>query len=362
MSSTLLCVVAALLLTAPIVIGCSGVRADRERQTSLTPTVTEPFLVSVEPADRLSAAQADTRTFDFGKVIEGEDLRHLFVVQNTASAPLTILGVKKSCGCEATNIVEGTIIKAGESLEVSYALSKHGSGQRKGQLILTTDAEDESLRRIELHLHAEIQPKVWTTPAEIELNADDPSSAEQILKVESIVPGFLASFREATTNRGNVQIELIEQSAEALSFRVGLMLDAPWGTFYDLIYLSFDNKEHRSVNVRVKARKGHPLAIIPATIKLTPSSSSSQRTRKVRILSPGAKSEPFRIAKVECPAGVVVGELPTEPRNICDVTLSFDELPSVLPERAVVFHTEPAGAVTLIVHDVISPNSSKDKP
>src|SRR5205085_2604711 len=114
-------------------------------------------------------------------------------------------------------------------------------------------------------LRGEIQPKVWATPAELQLPADDESKSAQLLRVESIVPGLLGTFQNVTTNRGNVTVELQEKTSDALVFRVTVAGSAPWGTFYDLFYVTFDHPERRSLNVRVQARKGHPLVVIPAT-------------------------------------------------------------------------------------------------
>jgi hypothetical protein len=43
------------------------------------------------------------RSVDLGKVVEGQDLRHMFLIRNTTNMPFTVMSVKKSCGCEAAN-------------------------------------------------------------------------------------------------------------------------------------------------------------------------------------------------------------------------------------------------------------------
>jgi hypothetical protein len=291
----------------------------------------------------------EIRDVDLGKVMDGTELRHTFTIRNTTTNPLKVISIKKSCGCETADVTEGTVIGPGDKLEVAYALSKYGAGERKGQLLITTDAEEESLRVIELKLRAYIQPKVWTTPSDIKLVTGDESTAEQKLRIETIVPGLLDSFKGATTTRGNVAVRLKEDAADALTLGVTVAPNAPWGTSYDLLYLAFDSREQPSLNVRVQIRKGHPLAIIPATLKLPTFEASQTHVRKVRILSPTGTAEAFRITKVECPAGIAVGELPSEARHTCDVSLAFS-CPVTKPgDKHVIFHTEPPGAVTLAV-------------
>jgi hypothetical protein len=314
-------------------------------------------ITSFPVAPEKSQAAADTRSIDLGKVVEGTELRHTFTIQNTTEQPFKVLAIKKSCACETQNIVEGTTVLPGANLEVVYLLSKPGAGERKGQLLITTDAEEPSLRTIELHLRAEIQPKLWATPSELQLSDEDSSKSEQLLRVESIIPGLLDTFQNATTNRGNIDVQLKEKLADALIFRVVIAPDALFGTSYDLIYFTFNNREHPSLNVRVRARKGHPLAMIPANLSLRAFASGETQARRVRILSPAGASGPFRITRVECPEGIVVGDIPAEAKHTCDVNLTFDQPKPALREQAVVFHTDPPGAVTLTVR-----YSAKMKP
>lgn len=310
---------------------------------------------AVQPPSKPAAAAAlpqvvsDLRTVDLGKVIEGNDLRHTFTIRNTTPAPIKVLTVKKSCGCETANVQEGTVVSPGEFLEATYALSKYGAGEKRGHLAITTDAPDDSLRQIDLHLRGEIQPKLWATPSELQLSVVEAATSAQTLRVESIVPGLLETFQDVTTNRGNVVVTLLEQTSQALTFSVAPAQGAPWGTSYDLIYLAFMSREHPSLNVRVRTRKGHPLAIIPANLRLSSAAAGEAQKRKVRILSPAASSGGFRITSVELPENIFVGELPTEARRSCDVNLTIHRPESTIREQAIVFQTDPPGAVTLTV-------------
>jgi hypothetical protein len=274
-------------------------------------------------------------------------LSHTFSVRNVGAKEFTVRSVKKSCSCESIDVAAGAVIPAGGVLEVTYALSKYGFGERNGKVVIQTDSETPALQTIELTLHAEVQPKLWATPAEIELS--DTSGGEQILRIESIVPGLLDRFRDATTNRGNVLVTVDERSPTALALRAALAPDAPWGTFYDLIYLSFASREHPSLNVRVKGRKGHPLAVIPAVLNVSAQADGRNGVRTVRIMSPAAATGLFRIVRVDCPEGVVIDELASEARNAFQVRLAFDRFPTNSGEHAVVFYTEPPGAATLMI-------------
>ena len=304
--------------------------------------VTESIVADLTVAEEI-------RTVDLGKVSEGEELRHTFAIRNTSGQSFKVVAIKKSCGCETANVTEGTTVPPGRQLEVGYALSKYGVGKRNGQLVITTDAEDESLRVIELSLRGEIQAKIWATPTEVQLTADDESTAEQLLRVESIVPGLLDTFQDVSTNRGNVVVQLAEKAADALVFRVSVAPAAPLGTSYDLIYVSFNSREHPSLNVRTRVRKGQPLVLLPTTLILPPFNSTESQTRRVRIMSPSARTGTFQITRVESPPGIFVDEIPAEARQAFDLNLTLTQPDSAEVEQKVTIHTEPPGCVTLAV-------------
>jgi hypothetical protein len=148
-------------------------------------------------------------------------------------------------------------------------------------------------------------------------------------------------------------VRLEDRTPDTISFRVRIAPDAPWGTSYDLIYVAFNNREHPSLNVRVKARKGHPLAVIPATLKLSTFAGEPQ-LRKVRLMSSSVGAGAFRITNVECPDGITVGDVSPEPASAFNVGLTFhppsdSQAFQSLGEQKIIFHTDPPGAATLVV-------------
>jgi len=261
--------------------------------------------------------------------------------------------VKTSCSCESAGVAIGDVVPASGVLPVTYALSRYGAGERNGHLTITTDSEVASLRRIELNLRVYVQAKVWATPSEVELESAD-EQPPQLLRIESIVPGLLGKFKDVSTNRGNVAVVPREMRDDLLIFNVTLAQSAPWGTSYDLIYVTFNDREHPSLTIRVKAKKGHALAIIPATLRVAPSAGEAQE-RKVRIMSPASASGAFRVTRVECPKEVTVGATPIEKANSVDVSLRLRRSESAEVEQKVIFYTDPPGAATLIIHYLSQP-------
>jgi len=63
-------------------------------------------------------------TYDFGKIIQGEKVKHTFHFTNTGRSDLVITKVSTSCGCTATDYPH-TPIKPGESAKLDVVFDSH---------------------------------------------------------------------------------------------------------------------------------------------------------------------------------------------------------------------------------------------
>ncbi len=324
------------LLCLSLLPGCTDAKA-------LTPTVSPS-----------ASVDEGTRHKDLGQLTEGDAMQHTFLIRNTTDKPFTLTAIKKSCGCETANVTEGMIVPAGELLSVPYSIPAHGSGERTGQLVITTDASDELLQKIVLTLRAEIQPLVWASPTQVMFGTVmEGESAEQEVRVESILPGLLDSYREVATSRSLVHVELLSQSSEALVFQVVLAPDAPVGAVQDFIHICFDNNDHPQLNVKIEAQKNGPISAAPRVLIVPAFAAEETHTRRMRITS--IKPGKFTIKRVECAASVTVDPYPAEPQAAFDLTIRFARPTRGESLNTIVFHTDPPGQVLVPVRYVSTP-------
>lgn len=96
----------------------------------------------------------DSATFEFGKVKEGEELKHVFKVKNEGTSELTIINVSPACGCTASDFsktlapgAEGTI-----TLSVKTA-GMNGWTERYADVI----SNDKSQPNFKLWLKMDVQ-------------------------------------------------------------------------------------------------------------------------------------------------------------------------------------------------------------
>lgn len=63
-------------------------------------TVTDPNAPTLEP-EQLTTMEAEHDTYDFGKITQGDVVKHKFIIKNTGENNLVLENVKPSCGCTA---------------------------------------------------------------------------------------------------------------------------------------------------------------------------------------------------------------------------------------------------------------------
>lgn len=81
--------------------------------------------------------------WDFGKVIDGNTVRHKFVVKNTGSTDLVIERVRTSCGCAVAQLGK-SVLKPGEStpLTIEFDSTGRSGPQEKQVYIRSNDPEN----------------------------------------------------------------------------------------------------------------------------------------------------------------------------------------------------------------------------
>ena len=126
----------ALLCAAP----ASAQRRKKDRdKTPATPAVVPASLAApARPAGPVLALAAERH--DFGRVQQGELVKHTFVLTNDGSQDLLITGVKPSCGCTAPAWPRQPI-RPGEKAEIQVTFNTAGKlGPQQKYISLSTNA------------------------------------------------------------------------------------------------------------------------------------------------------------------------------------------------------------------------------
>jgi hypothetical protein len=84
----------------------------------------------------------DTALFDFGTILEGEQVSYVFKFQNTGKADLLIQKVETSCGCTVPEY-DKKPVKAGENGSIKVRFDSHGKdGQQYKTIKVISNCAD----------------------------------------------------------------------------------------------------------------------------------------------------------------------------------------------------------------------------
>ena len=115
--------------------------SERNYTLVVSANIEEDF--SVMTAEQLANApklNVDNTEFKFGKIKQGENVEHTYVLTNSGKSDLVIRKVKASCGCTAVQ-PEKKVIPPGESVNIKTVFKSAGKvgNQNKTVTIITND-------------------------------------------------------------------------------------------------------------------------------------------------------------------------------------------------------------------------------
>ena len=246
--------------------------------------------LSILPA--LSAAETKPKIhlvapeFDFGSVVEGVKVKHVFSVQNVGDAPLQIQRLVPSCGCTAST-ASADHVDAGKGAEVTVEFDTSGfAGDKVKAVRLYTNDTERPVTM--LTLRGSIEPLITVTPDRIALGeVAQGSQIERQIEVRvqegsGLHVGKLQSFSSALSLSG-------EEGAKGLKkATVRFAADVPLGEFRDRIVVSIDGKSPRSVNIPVFAVVTGDLKLTPPAVSFGLLEGSTELVRTVRLQSRGS--------------------------------------------------------------------------
>ena len=126
-------------------------------QTPNQPAAATP----IAPSGPTTTMEFAETTFDFGTVVSGEKVSHIYTFTNSGSEPLIISNAKGSCGCTVPEWPKEPIAVGGTgSIEVVFD-SKNKKGPRNQKVTITANTDPPQTF---IYLKGEVEPDPNATP------------------------------------------------------------------------------------------------------------------------------------------------------------------------------------------------------
>lgn len=120
------------------------------------------FAVPASAAPQLLVAEPK---FDFGEVLQGDKVLHVFELVNQGDEPLLIDRVKSSCGCTAALVTEQNLPPGGKGeLQANFDSARFRGEVSKTIYIYSNDPERPVFQ---LHIHGKVLETVAVEPTQI---------------------------------------------------------------------------------------------------------------------------------------------------------------------------------------------------
>ena len=148
----------------------------------------------------------DNPQFEFGEILQGESLEHVFTFRNTGDGNLVISKVRSSCGCTAA-LLSADVVAPGQEGEVRATFnSGHFRGNVEKSIYLTSN--DPRQVSTTLRLRGRVLPLI-DAPSDVDLG--------------SFAPGERREVRVSLTNRGKEKVVLTSVESSSPAVRVARM-------------------------------------------------------------------------------------------------------------------------------------------
>ena len=98
--------------------------------------------------DGTAKLKFEETTHDFGNIMQGEKVTHIFKYTNTGDANLIIADIKSSCGCTVPNYSQKPVAP-GEESEIKVTFNSAGkNGKQHKTITLKSNAEQAELKLV----------------------------------------------------------------------------------------------------------------------------------------------------------------------------------------------------------------------
>jgi hypothetical protein len=259
---------------------------------------------------------------DFGSVPRGPALAHSFRLVNRTSGPLSISGVRASCGCVTASVLKHNL-KPGEQTAVQITMdTRRFSGVKT--VTVYVQLSQPSWEEVRLWVQANSRDDVTVSPETLALGQVKRGATPTAAASITFLGTHDARITEARSDSNYVQTalrELHRQEGEVTyQLTARIRADAPVGKWYTDIWLRTNSAAMPRVRVPLTVEIGSVLSVSPPTVTLGQVKPGATAERKVIVRG----TQPFRISEVRgTDPQLTVKDSTTESKPVHVLTITF---------------------------------------
>jgi len=239
-------------------------------------------------------------TFDFGKVRQGAQVVHEFLLRNSGLGPLKIERMHTSCGCTAAVIDSDTILPRAEThVKATFDTSGFQGQKMKTVRLYTNDPKQPSVL---LALQGIVEPDVTLSASRVQFGdlRRGEGAVQQI--VLSAPKSLNVVIQDATSRSPFLDVtnsDFTQGDQVGKKLRIQLKTSAPVGVFRDRVIVHTTSANNPVVNIPVFAKVQGDLQLVPSVVSfgLIDKSKAGSLSRTVQLQS--LNPNPLKILSVE---------------------------------------------------------------
>ncbi len=239
----------------------------------------------------------EVRSYDFGVVARGSDVKRRLKIKNVLSVPVHISDVRTTCGCSAGK-PEKDWLQPGEESYVEVTLDTRRFIRRKdSNLIVTFD--QPAFAEVTIPLTAYIRTDVVLDPGSFQLGAIP--KGETVTRTMKILYAGRNDWKIVEVRSPKPYLKTSLKETQRIGGRVDYLLtltvtgDAPAGPLRETLMLVTDDERAPHVPVLVEGSVEPPFTVSPSVVSLGRLIAGQPKTFNVVVKG----RKPFRITAIE---------------------------------------------------------------
>lgn len=235
---------------------------------------------------------------DFGSVPRGAKVRHPFVLTNRLNTPITIVGLRVSCGC-TSGIASASVVQPGQTAVVEAQMDTRNFVGRKSTVLYVNLQAGNEQAEVSLGVSSNILSDVVLNPGSLDFGTIARGQSPTLtLTVDRVTqPNWRIVKMVSASKVLNASLRETARSGDQVSYvmNVSIKPEASAGMVRDEIRLLTNDPETPSVPVLVTAQVVGDLAATPSVLSMGNVNASAGATGRFIVRS----SKPFTIVKIE---------------------------------------------------------------